>query len=222
MQVRCPSLVGRRAELDLLTPLVGAARRGEGHAVLLVGEAGIGKSRMVREVVAVGRRAAVVTVTGRAVQGASPVPLRPLVEAVQSLTRSQPLPDREAFGPYAAALGRLAPEWAGTAAHQEATTGPVLAEGLLAAAAVGRTTGLRRRVPGRRAPGRRGAERRGAGAPGAGAGAPGAGVPGAGAGCRGAERRGPAERRGAERRGPGHRVPGCRVPGAGCRVPGAG
>ena len=57
--------------------------------------------------------------------------MRSLVEAVQSLTRSQPLPDREAFGPYAAALGRLAPESAGPAAHQEATTGPGLAQGLL-------------------------------------------------------------------------------------------
>ena len=46
---RLEEFVGRRSELDLLRARLDAARRGQGHVVALVGEAGIGKSRLVHE-----------------------------------------------------------------------------------------------------------------------------------------------------------------------------
>lgn len=42
-------LIGRKRELDQLHELFGASDRGRGHAVLLKGEAGIGKTRLIRE-----------------------------------------------------------------------------------------------------------------------------------------------------------------------------
>ena len=56
MRVRCPVLVGRATELAVFTAALEAVRRGEGRAVFVSGEAGVGKSRLVREVVAAAGR----------------------------------------------------------------------------------------------------------------------------------------------------------------------
>ncbi len=48
-RVSSQELVGRTAELALLTDLVRRAAAGEGGAALVLGEAGIGKSRLVSE-----------------------------------------------------------------------------------------------------------------------------------------------------------------------------
>jgi len=45
-----PHLVGRASQLAALHLLVEQAKRGEGHTLLISGEAGIGKSRLVAEV----------------------------------------------------------------------------------------------------------------------------------------------------------------------------
>src|SRR5438477_3808050 len=47
--ILCPVLIGRGAELTALRLLVDRARSGTGQVVLLSGEAGIGKSRLVAE-----------------------------------------------------------------------------------------------------------------------------------------------------------------------------
>jgi len=46
--VVCPELIGRRAELETLVELQRAAARGRGALVVVAGDAGIGKSRLVR------------------------------------------------------------------------------------------------------------------------------------------------------------------------------
>src|SRR5512134_1982822 len=51
----CPILVGRDDLLDLASRRIESARSGEGQLLLLAGEAGIGKSRLLG---AIGRRAA--------------------------------------------------------------------------------------------------------------------------------------------------------------------
>ena len=48
--VLCPVVVGRDAELGALRAALSAAADGAGSLVFLTGEAGIGKSRLVREV----------------------------------------------------------------------------------------------------------------------------------------------------------------------------
>ena len=58
-------LVARRAELTLLTGAIEATRRGQGDAVLLTGEAGVGKTRLLietqREAERRGRAGSVIT-----------------------------------------------------------------------------------------------------------------------------------------------------------------
>ena len=47
--MRCPVLVGRRAETAALHAALASARTGRGAAVALTGPPGIGKSRLLRE-----------------------------------------------------------------------------------------------------------------------------------------------------------------------------
>ena len=126
MRVRCPVLVGRAAETAVLTAALAAVRGGAGRAVFVSGEAGVGKSRLAREVVAAAGE--LTAVVGRCVEGELAAPLRPWAEVAMSLTRAA-LPRRELLGPYAAVLGGLVPEWA--ALDGEQPTGPLLGEALL-------------------------------------------------------------------------------------------
>ena len=48
--VVCPIIIGRTSDLSLLSLLIDRAKSWEGQVVLLSGEAGIGKSRLVAEV----------------------------------------------------------------------------------------------------------------------------------------------------------------------------
>jgi predicted ATPase len=61
-----PVLIGRHAELDLLEQALHTAQNGDGRLVLLSGEAGIGKSRLVEEA----RRAAEENLTEDAIKRA--------------------------------------------------------------------------------------------------------------------------------------------------------
>jgi AAA ATPase domain len=79
--VLCPVVVGRDAELAALTDHLDAAVAGHGRLVLLVGEAGVGKSRLAREVAARAADRGLPVLSGRAVPGAA-LPFRPLSEAL--------------------------------------------------------------------------------------------------------------------------------------------
>ena len=110
-------LVGREAESELLGEPLERARGGAGSLVLVAGEAGIGKTRLVREV---GESAGVPLLWGRASQGAA-TPYAPVVAALRSHLRADP----GAFddvGPLRAHLALLLPELGeGTAATDRAT-----------------------------------------------------------------------------------------------------
>ncbi|MGH3983032.1 MAG: AAA family ATPase, partial [Pseudonocardiaceae bacterium] len=110
--MRCPVLVGRNRELGVLRRDVEAARRGAGGEVLLLGEAGVGKSRLVTEACGIAREAGLTVLCGRAVQAERPAALRPLAEAVRSGVRAGGLPAHPDLDPFRATLGRLVPQWA--------------------------------------------------------------------------------------------------------------
>lgn len=107
----CPVLIGRSAELRTLTHELDAAGRSHGSAVLVTGDAGIGKSRLVREAIAVGASRGYLVLTGRATESAVPVPFRPINEALMGAARAGVVPDAPSTCDYRAALGTLVPEW---------------------------------------------------------------------------------------------------------------
>jgi hypothetical protein len=98
-------LIGRSDELSSVLRFCAADA---GGSILISGDAGIGKSRLLDEI-AERRAAAHVTVLrGHAVRGGGP--FRPLVEAlVRVAPRSLAVDDR--LRPYSAVLGRLLPGW---------------------------------------------------------------------------------------------------------------
>jgi len=110
-QVLCPVLVGRDEEARWLRAVLTAAGTGRGSTVFLAGEAGIGKSRLVREVTRAAAENGLAVLAGRAVAGGAPTPFRPFAEALTSAGRAGRLPPSEELGPFRPVLGRLIPEW---------------------------------------------------------------------------------------------------------------
>ena len=110
-QVLCPVLVGRDEEARLLRAALAAAGAGRGGTVFLTGEAGIGKSRLVRETVRAAAELGLTVLAGRAVAGGVPTPFRPFAEALTSAGRAGRLPASAELDPFRPVLGRLVPEW---------------------------------------------------------------------------------------------------------------
>ena len=79
--------------------------------MFLAGEAGIGKSRLVREVARAAGESGLTVLAGRAVAGGAPTPFRPFAEALTSAGRAGRLPASEELDPFRPVLGRLIPEW---------------------------------------------------------------------------------------------------------------
>ncbi|HVE45631.1 MAG TPA: AAA family ATPase [Acidimicrobiales bacterium] len=104
-------VVGRDQELGTLRALVAAVKEHRGGAGFLVGEAGIGKSRLAMLVATEAEAAGMSVLRGRAVRTVTPVAYRPLAEALCSAVRIDGGPDTAELGPFRATLGRLIPEW---------------------------------------------------------------------------------------------------------------
>lgn len=104
-------LVGRDLELARLRDALEAAAAARGSVVFVVGEAGIGKSRLAQTVAADAAERGYAVLWGRAVSGPTPSAYRPLAEALSSAARSGVGPGAEQLGPFRATLGRLVPQW---------------------------------------------------------------------------------------------------------------
>ncbi|MER6450389.1 helix-turn-helix transcriptional regulator [Streptomyces venezuelae] len=100
-------LVGRGPEMGQIMLALAAARAGRGTALLVTGEPGVGKTRLAAEALAVAAETNMVTVRGRAGAVGSPVPYRPLVEALLQLSRAGLLPDPEELGRHGPVMARL-------------------------------------------------------------------------------------------------------------------
>jgi DNA-binding CsgD family transcriptional regulator/tetratricopeptide (TPR) repeat protein len=101
--------VGRDAELAAAHAVVDRAVDGEAGLLLVGGEAGIGKTRLVEEVAAYARRRGMRVLSGRCVQlGPEGLPFAPIAEALRELVREtgrDRLP--EVLGPARELVGRL-------------------------------------------------------------------------------------------------------------------
>lgn len=138
MQMRSARALGRDSELALMRRALADARAGHGGAVFLVGETGIGKSRLVAEATGLAVTESMRVLRGRSSTIGPVVPLRPLAEAVMGLLRTGERVDEDALGPYRTVLGRLIPEWNDSAQEQGSMI--VLGEAVLRLLAVtGRT-----------------------------------------------------------------------------------
>jgi DNA-binding CsgD family transcriptional regulator len=102
--------VGRRAELADLLRLLSDAAGGRGSLVVVTGEAGLGKTRLLRELEQRARESGVAVLTGAAVEDGPAY--RPLAQALLPALRSQAADGSPSLRPYRAALGRLLPDWA--------------------------------------------------------------------------------------------------------------
>ena len=104
-------LVGRDEEARHLAAALAAAQAGRGGTVFVTGEAGIGKSRLVRETTRMAGERGLTVLAGRAVAGGVPTPFRPIAEALASAGRAGRLPEGGDLDPFRPALGRLVPQW---------------------------------------------------------------------------------------------------------------
>ncbi|MER6317555.1 AAA family ATPase [Streptomyces sp. NPDC001581] len=137
MRATSSVIVGRDAEIRLLDEALESVGKGAGRAVFLVGEAGIGKSRLAGESALRAYDRDMPVLRGRATSTGLVVPFRPLVEALSSRFRAAGAPDDPELQPYRPALAGLVPEWrAGTVAPGYAISLVELAEALLRLLAV--------------------------------------------------------------------------------------
>ena len=119
---RCPVFVGRHGELLALEDAATRARAGRGGVVTILGEAGIGKSRLAREVLAAAAGAGMTTMEGGAVEDGSALAFRVVAEALMRALRGG-VPDAAELAPYRSALGAVVPDLAGgTAPSAPAST----------------------------------------------------------------------------------------------------
>ncbi|MET9776370.1 AAA family ATPase [Streptomyces sp. NPDC006367] len=111
-----PVFVGRAGELDTLDDALARAAGGEPQALLLGGEAGVGKTRLVEEFATAARRKGAVVALGGCVEiGADGLPFAPFSTALRALRRELPGELADAAAGQEEELARLLPELAESA-----------------------------------------------------------------------------------------------------------
>ena len=112
MSVISPVLVGRGDELAALGAAYERARDGEAAIVLVGGEAGVGKTRLVAEATADARAQGARVLAGGCVElGGDGLPFAPLVDALRALAHTTAEDELDVFlGPARSELARLLPE----------------------------------------------------------------------------------------------------------------
>ena len=86
-ELLCPVVVGRDHEWQELRRALDRLADGHGATAVVAGEAGVGKSRLLREAAEEGVRRGALVLTGRAIERDSPLPFRPVAEGLFSHLR---------------------------------------------------------------------------------------------------------------------------------------
>jgi hypothetical protein len=141
-----PAMVGRGVELRVLEAALDRAVAGSRETVLVAGEAGVGKSRLVGELVARAGATGAIGLRGSCIQlEGGGIPFGPLVEMLRALAGASEGGElASVLGPARAELGRLVPEFAdpdleGEAAAREASQTLELFRDVIARLAAHRT-----------------------------------------------------------------------------------
>jgi DNA-binding CsgD family transcriptional regulator/tetratricopeptide (TPR) repeat protein len=131
MRGYAPVMIGRDAELRAIEAALHATRARKGGTIFLVGEAGIGKSRLAAAAADLAFEGDMRMLRGRGSSIGSMVPFRSLTEALMSLLRLGAPVDVAELGPYRPVLARLIPDWGTPSANEESSSLAVLAEAVL-------------------------------------------------------------------------------------------
>jgi DNA-binding CsgD family transcriptional regulator len=111
LRIPCPRFIGREEELLWLQERLEEARRGRGDLVLIGGEAGIGKSRLIAELTIRAQQAEIRVLIGRCSLFEAALPYAPFIEAFRGLLANRaPSEVASTLGPYAPELVKLLPE----------------------------------------------------------------------------------------------------------------
>ncbi|MDH6136915.1 DNA-binding CsgD family transcriptional regulator [Kitasatospora sp. MAA4] len=142
MPTTSPAVVGRDVELALLQAALTELQSGGGRSVLLLGEAGIGKSRLIGCTAEQATALGLPVLRGRGSAIGAGTPFRPIVEALSSHFRIGGPPEDPELGPYRPVLARVVQEWRQTPAPDYPESLVELGEALLRLLAVlGRKAG---------------------------------------------------------------------------------
>ncbi|MFI8195743.1 AAA family ATPase [Streptomyces sp. NPDC085942] len=115
-----PEFIGRAEELASLTEALGRAASGDPQALLIGGEAGVGKTRLVEQFVTTAERRGAVVAVGSCVEiGADGLPFAPFPTALRALRRALPEEMAAACAGQEGELARLLPELGEV--HRDAT-----------------------------------------------------------------------------------------------------
>ena len=112
VRVSSPVLVGRVAESERMRAALDDARSGRSRALLVAGEAGVGKTRLVAEMAELAREEGMTVLVGGCIQvGEGALPYAPVVEALRGFVRRASPEELDAIvGPGRAELARLLPD----------------------------------------------------------------------------------------------------------------
>src|SRR6478672_5774246 len=114
--LNCPSSIGRDAPLQALLERLDAAVAGEGKVLLLGGDAGVGKSRLVRDLKNEAQTRLVRVIEGRCSSTESSVPYAPLMDALRfRIAKGEGEAVARMLGPLRAVLAPIFPQLEGTA-----------------------------------------------------------------------------------------------------------
>src|SRR5487761_393470 len=110
-RVLCEDLVGRESEISLLEDALLATLRGDGGVVIVGGEAGMGKTRLVADLVMRARRRGCAVVSGVCSEAELSLPYLPFLEAIGNyLAREDVAALRERLGPASDDPAQLFPQ----------------------------------------------------------------------------------------------------------------
>jgi DNA-binding CsgD family transcriptional regulator len=109
--VVCPTLVGRTAQVDAVRQVLDRARAGTGRVALIVGEAGVGKSRLLRAMTEEARDAGFFVLQGACFEAERSIPYAPLLDLVRLFASStSPAVVAHVLAPAATELAAIFPE----------------------------------------------------------------------------------------------------------------
>ena len=109
--VVCPTLVGRSPEMTAVNQVLARAKAGHGHVALIVGEAGVGKSRLLRAMMDQARASGFFVLHGASFEAEAAIPYAPLLDLVRLLAGSaSPAVVSHILGPAAPELVAMFPE----------------------------------------------------------------------------------------------------------------